>query len=73
MARGRPSKWVTATVIPPITLGKSGIEIVVWDKWGKRRRGTAIISVGGIRWYPYKRSKRYITLTWERLDSMFAA
>lgn len=73
MPRGRPGKWVTATVIPPVRLGKSGIKVVVWDKWGKRRRGTAVISVGGIRWYPYKHRKRFITITWDKLDGMLDA
>ena len=50
MAQGRPTKWATATITEPVPLGKAGIKIVVWDKWGKKRRGTAIISVGGIRW-----------------------
>lgn len=71
MAKGRPSKWVDATIIPPIRIGKAGIKVVVWDKWGKTRRGTAIITVGGIRWFPYKRSKRNVHLTWDVLDEMF--
>lgn len=52
MAAGRPRKWVTARISEPIGLGKAGVKIVIWDKWGKTRRGTAIVSVGGIRWYP---------------------
>lgn len=59
MAAGRPQKWVTARISEPIGLGKAGVKIVIWDKWGKTRRGTAIVSVGGIRWYPYKAKKPY--------------
>jgi hypothetical protein len=47
MAQGRPKRWITAAIVEPVPLGKAGISIVVWDKWGKTRRGTAVISVGG--------------------------
>jgi hypothetical protein len=72
MAKGRPSKWATATIEEPIDLGKAGISIVIWDKYKKkrRRRGTAIVSVGGIRWYPYNARKPKPTLTWNNLDEM---
>jgi hypothetical protein len=67
MAKGKPTKWATARVTEPITLGNAGIEIVIWDKWGKKRRGTAVISVGGIRWFPYK-AKNARRLTWDALS-----
>ncbi len=35
MAKGKPTKWATATVVEPIHLGKAGIEIVIWDKYKK--------------------------------------
>ena len=69
MPQGKSNKWVTATISEPIYLAKAGISIVVWDKWGRTRRGTAVISVGGIRWYPYK-AKKYRRLTWDKLDKM---
>lgn len=69
MAQGKPRKWVTASIVEPISLGTSGIEIVVWDKWGKTRRGRAVISVGGIRWFPYKK-KKPIRITWDQLDKI---
>jgi len=69
MAMGRPTKWATATISEPIALGKSGMEIVIWDKYAKTRRGKLIVSVGGIRWYPYK-AKTYRKLTWNELDSI---
>ncbi|RYF41093.1 MAG: hypothetical protein EOO38_21095 [Cytophagaceae bacterium] len=69
MAQGRPTKWATAKLAEPISLGKAGIEVVVWDKWGKKRRGTAVISVGGIRWYPYK-AKTYKRISWDKLSAM---
>jgi len=69
MAQGRPKKWATAKISESIFLGKAGIEVVIWDKWGKTRRGKAIISVGGIRWYPYK-AQKYRRVTWDDLDKM---
>ena len=71
MPKGKPMKWVTAAIAEPIGLGKSVIEIAIWDKWGKTRRGRAIISVGGIRWYPYK-AKSYKTISWDDLDEMYS-
>jgi hypothetical protein len=48
---------------------------VVWDKWGRKRRGRVVISVGGIRWYPYKawrksrKSKsKARRISWDDLD-----
>jgi len=54
MAKGRPNKYATATVSEEIYLGKAGIEVVIWNKYARRNRprGKAVISVGGIRWYP---------------------
>lgn len=69
LAQGRPTKWATATITEPVPLGKAGIKIVVWDKWGKKRRGTAIISVGGIRWYPYK-TQKYTKISWAKLSQL---
>lgn len=67
MAKGKPKKWATARLSEPIALGKAGIEIVIWDKWRKTRRGTAIISVGGIRWYPCNAKKPY-SASWNVFD-----
>jgi hypothetical protein len=67
MATGRPQKWVTARISEPISISTAGLKLVVWDKWGKTRRGTAIVSVGGIRWYPYMAKKPY-RISWDQLD-----
>jgi hypothetical protein len=71
MAKGKPTKWATATVSEPIYLGKAGIEIIIWDKYKKTntRRGTAVISVGGIRWKPYK-AQKYRRITWDQLSEI---
>jgi hypothetical protein len=69
VASGKPTKWATAIISEPIALTKAGITIVVWDKWGKSRRGTAIISVGGIRWMPYHGTrKKARRLSWDKLS-----
>ncbi|HPW20974.1 MAG TPA: hypothetical protein PLE61_09170 [Vicinamibacterales bacterium] len=67
MAQGRPKKWISARILESVYLGKAGIEVVVWDKWGKTRRGTAIVSVGGIRWRRYK-GKKAISISWDKLQ-----
>jgi len=67
MAQGKPKKWITAKIAEPVALGTTGIKFVVWDKWGKTRRGTAIVSVGGIRWSGYK-VKKPVRITWEELQ-----
>ncbi len=72
MAKGKPQKWVSAKISEDITLGKAGLRVVIWDKWGRTRRGKAIISVGGIRWYPYKVKKPY-RKNWNQLDEFFRA
>jgi hypothetical protein len=69
MAMGRPRKWATARITEPVELGKSGIEIVLWDKWGRQRMGTVIVSVGGVRWYPYK-AKRPYRVRWDKLTEL---
>jgi hypothetical protein len=70
MAIGKPKKWATAIISEEIPLGKAGITIVIWDKWGKTHRGKAVISVGGIRWYPYRAKKKSCRISWDRLDEM---
>ncbi len=70
MAQGRPRKWATAHVSEPIPLGKAGIRITIWDKWGKSHRGVAVVSVGGIRWYPYRKQKA-IRISWDAIERGF--
>jgi hypothetical protein len=51
---GRPTKWVKASIQESLEIGKPGIQFEVWEKWKRNRRklGTLIISVGGLRWRP---------------------
>ncbi len=52
----------------PVHLGRAGIEVVVWDKYKKKRRGTIVVSVGGIRWYP-RSAKKYTRFTSNQLGT----
>ena len=72
--KGRPTKWVSASVSESIAVGKPGLTFEVWEKWKKKRRklGTLTVSVGGLRWWPQgspvKRQK-----SWEELAEWFDA
>ena len=68
MAQGRPSSWARLEVNQPLWLNKVGISIVIWDKYGRKRKGTLVVSVGGLRWYPFK-SPRARRITWDELAS----
>lgn len=66
MAQGRPSKWAKLKIEQPVWLNRAGVSIVVWDKWGRKRKGTLVVSIGGIRWYPYK-GKSARRISWDTL------
>lgn len=66
MPKGRPQKWVTATISEPIALGKAGIEIVIYQKRKTKRIGRAIIRVGGVHLYSYKAKKSKL-ISWDKL------
>lgn len=68
MATGKYSKWARLEVNQPLWLTKSGVSIVVWDEWGKKRKGTLVVSVGGLRWYGYK-GKKPVRVKWDVLAS----
>jgi len=70
MAKGTPNTYAMATVSEQIPLGKAGIEVVIWRRYakGNKWRGKAVISVGGIRWYPYRAKKQSHKITWEELE-----
>ena len=46
--KGRPTKWVAATVQETISIGKPGVLFEVWEKRRKTRKklGTLTVSVG---------------------------
>jgi hypothetical protein len=68
--KGRPTKWVSAKVQEHVGIGKRGVQFEVWEKWKKKRRklGTLIISVGGLRWWPHKGKlpSRGVGILWQR-------
>ena len=65
----KAKKWVTAKVKQSIQLGQQGIELIIWDKWGKKKRGTATVSVGGMRWKPEGKSKIKGRLSWNDIEN----
>ena len=36
--KGRPTKWVEASVQEIVPVGKPGVTFEVWGKWKKKRR-----------------------------------
>jgi hypothetical protein len=70
--KGRPTKWVQATVKERVSVGKPGVKFEVWGKWKKKRRklGTLTVSVGGLRWWPHK-APGYRQRNWEQLAEWF--
>jgi hypothetical protein len=52
--KGRPTKWVSATISEYLDISRRGIQFEVWEKWKRKDRklGTLTVSVGGIRWRP---------------------
>lgn len=70
MAQGKPSKWAQVTVTEPFLIGKRGITIKVWDKYGRKHLGRAVISVGGIKWKPYRKKSPTKLLKWHQLADL---
>lgn len=70
--KGRPTKWVSATVEEALPVGKPGITFEVWEKWKKKRKklGTLTASVGGLRWWPHKAPKPR-QKTWKQVAEWF--
>ncbi|MDA8108497.1 MAG: hypothetical protein M0015_07700 [Betaproteobacteria bacterium] len=67
MAKGKPSKWAKLDIDESVWLGKKGISIKVWDKWGKKHKGTLVISIGGLRWYKFNAKKPTWRAAWDSL------
>lgn len=72
MPKGKPTKWAIARLNEPVVLGNAGIQIVVWDKWGRKRRGTLVVSVGGVRWFAFK-AKRAVRVSWTRFGQLMVS
>jgi hypothetical protein len=54
--KGRPTKWVWASVEQWIDVNRTGFKFYVSPKWKRKSKttGTLIVSVGGLRWRPAK-------------------
>ncbi|MCL4558769.1 MAG: hypothetical protein M1491_09140 [Deltaproteobacteria bacterium] len=68
MAKGKPSSWADVSIKEGFSIGKSGIEIKIWKKYGKKHLGYITISIGGIRWTPYGKQKAKRLITWKALS-----
>jgi hypothetical protein len=70
--KGRPTKWVSATISEYFGIGKRGITFEVWEKWKQKDRklGTLTVSVGGLRWWPQD-GKRHKQKSWAALSDWF--
>lgn len=55
--------------IPKVELGNNDATITI--KKGGRQMGYFQFSKGGIDYYPHKRKKQPITISWSRLDEIF--
>jgi hypothetical protein len=58
--KGRPTKWVSASVDQWLGVDKTGFRFRVWEKWARKdkRVGELTVSVGGLRWLPAKGKAR---------------
>jgi hypothetical protein len=69
MAKGKSSKWITARIERPITLGNDGIQINIWSKYGRKKQGDVYISVGGVSWkFPGK--QKWKKISWDKLEEI---
>ena len=71
---GRPTKWVSATIVEYFDVGKRGIQFEIWEKWKRKDRklGTLIVSVGGLRWRP-QNGKFSRQRSWDTVSEWFDA
>lgn len=67
MARGRPSKWAQLHLDETFYISRTGLSIKVWDKYGRKHKGNLVISVGGLRWYPYRAKNPSPVIGWDKL------
>jgi hypothetical protein len=70
--KGRPTKWVSATITEYFGIGKRGVTFEVWEKWKQKDRklGTLTVSVGGLRWRP-QNGKLSRQKTWASVSDWF--
>jgi hypothetical protein len=52
-----------------LNLTKAGIEIVITAKGRRKRSGTLTVSIGGVRWFPYK-AKKPSRMSWKKFAEL---
>ena len=68
MAKGKPSSWARMDFDQAMWLTKSGVSITVWKKGAAKHKGKLVISVGGLKWYPYnKKGKPAWSASWQQI------
>ncbi len=69
---GRPTKVVSTRILEYVDIGKRGVQFEVWEKWKRKRRklGTLIVTVGGLRWRPQS-GKRLQQKNWDDVADWF--
>ena len=72
MAKGKFSKWTSATINEPLWLGKPGVTFEVWSKHKKTRKklGTLTVTVAGLRWLPHQGKKKK-QRAWDKVRDWF--
>jgi hypothetical protein len=71
--KGRPTKWVSASVEQWIDVNKAGFRFHVAPKWKRNTKttGTLIVSVGGLRWLP-RSGKRTRWWSWDEVADLLS-
>jgi hypothetical protein len=66
--KGRPVKWVDASIEQCLDVDRAGISFLVYNKWKRKRveLGTLRVSVGGFRWLPAS-GKRERRRSWNQI------
>lgn len=70
MPQGKPSKWVSLAINEDINLTKAGTVVTVWQKNKSSHTGRYYISVGGISYQPFDKSKKK-RASWDELQHFF--
>jgi len=68
--KGKPNKWAQVKISEPFFIGKRGITLTVGDTHSQKHLGYAVITVGGIHWYPYNSKKVKKIIKWDELAEL---
>jgi hypothetical protein len=72
--KGRPTKWVFASILEDFRITRRGVQFEIWEKWKQKDRklGTLTVSVGGLRWLP-QNGKRARQKSWATISDLFGS